>query len=374
MAHEFPQPGSGFSVEDGNIRFGLSALKNIGPQFISSLIRIRETTGPFSDVDDFISKAKDIGINKKQFETLIKSGSLDSLGKKRSQLLAVYESLFDSVQTSRVPEGQIDIFSTGDGEKIAPKIEFPDIPELSAREKLNLEKETSGIYLSGHILDDYSENVASVDHIDISTITGAFEDDTEGSFTSGLDDGQQQFRDRQRVTVVGIVTARTAKTTKKGDPMAFITVEDSTGQIECIVFSDTLEKVGYLLAPDSVVAVSGSLSLRDGEAPKIIASDASPLIINSSYENTSESPERAIPDKKPVSSVSKLFLRIPSREDKAYKRAAALLSIFPGTVPVIFYDESTGQYDKNGIANVTASPLVLSELMRMLGEDNVVAK
>ena len=366
--------GSGFSVEDGNIRFGLSALKNIGPQFISSLIGIRETTGPFSDVDDFISKAKDIGINKKQFETLIKSGSLDSLGKKRSQLLAVYESLFDSVQTSRVPEGQIDIFSTGDGEKIAPKIEFPDIPELSAREKLNLEKETSGIYLSGHILDDYSENVASVDHIDISTITGAFEDDTEGSFTSGLDDGQQQFRDRQRVTVVGIVTARTAKTTKKGDPMAFITVEDSTGQIECIVFSDTLEKVGYLLAPDSVVAVSGSLSLRDGEAPKIIASDASPLIINSSYENTSESPERAIPDKKPVSSVSKLFLRIPSREDKAYKRAAALLSIFPGTVPVIFYDESTGQYDKNGIANVTASPLVLSELMRMLGEDNVVAK
>ncbi|MBR3416884.1 MAG: DNA polymerase III subunit alpha, partial [Clostridia bacterium] len=365
--------GSGFSVEDGNIRFGLSALKNIGPQFISSLIGIRETSGPFTDVDDFISRTKDIGINKKQFETLIKSGALDSLGKKRSQLLAVFESLFESVQTSKVPEGQIDLFSTEDGAKIKPKIVFPDIPELSAREKLSLEKETSGIYLSGHILDDYSENVASTDHFDISSIINAF-DDEDGSYATGIDDVQSLFRDRQRVCVVGIITSRTAKTTKKGDPMAFVTVEDSTGQIESIVFSDILERVGYLLVPDSVVAVSGSLSLRDGESPKIIVSDVSPLIINSSFVKDTEQPVRGDSYDISHSSLTKLFLRIPSTEDKTYKRVIALLSIFPGNVPVIFYDESTGQYDKNGIVKATPSPLVVSELKKILGEENVVAK
>ena len=366
--------GSDFKVEDGNIRFGLSALKNIGPQFISSLIGIRETSGPFSDVDDFVSRTHDIGINKKQFETLIKSGALDSLGKKRSQLLAVFDSLFDSVQSSKVPEGQIDLFSTEAGGKIAPKIEFPDIPELSAREKLNLEKETSGIYLSGHILDDYSENAASVDHYDISAITGAFDEDTEGSFSAQIEDPQPQFADRQLVTVVGIITARTAKTTKKGDPMAFLTLEDVTGQIECIVFSDTLERIGYLLVPDGVVAVSGTLSIRDGESPKIIVSAAVPLMINSSFTEETGKAVKSQPEKKTSDRISKLFLRIPSQNDKVYKRVTALLEIFPGAVPVIFFDESTGRYDKNGILNTTASPLVVSELERMLGEGNVVKK
>ena len=126
--------------------------------------------------------------------------------------------------------------------------------------------------------------------------------------------------------------------------------------------------------PDSVVAVSGSLSLRDGESPKIIVSDVSPLIINSSFVKDTEQPVRG--DSYDIShpSLTKLFLRIPSTEDKTYKRVIALLSIFPGNVPVIFYDESTGQYDKNGIVNAAPSPLVVSELKKILGEENVVAK
>ncbi len=365
---------SDFSVEDGNIRFGLSALKNIGPQFISSLISIRETSGPFSDVDDFIMRTRDIGINKKQFEVLIKSGALDSLGKKRSQLLAVFESIFDSVQSSKTPEGQIDLFSTEDGGKIAPKIEFPDIPELSSREKLTLEKETSGIYLSGHILDDYSENVAGVSHTDISAITAAFEDDADSSYGTESENNTCLLRDRQRVTVVGIVTSRNAKTTKKGDPMAFLTLEDVTGQIECIVFSGTLERIGYILVPDSVVSVSGSLSIRDGETPKVIVSDDVPLQINSSYSEKRDNISNAVSKTGEEATVTKLFVRVPSTKDAVYKRVRALLELFPGAVPVIFFDKSTGEYDKNGIYYTTPSPLVLSELKRMLGEGNVVSK
>ncbi|MBR7032301.1 MAG: DNA polymerase III subunit alpha [Clostridia bacterium] len=366
---------SGFSVENGNIRFGLSALKNIGPQFISSLIALRESNGLFSDVDDFISRTREIGINKKQFETLIKSGALDSLGKKRSQLLAVFDSVFDSVQSSKIPEGQIDLFATDAGQKISPKIAFPDIPELSVREKLTLEKETSGLYLSGHILDDYSENVSSLEHFDISAIISAFSDD-ESSFDAGigLPDLTSVFRDRQRVTVVGIITSRTAKTTKRGDPMAFITVEDKTGQIECIVFSDVLEKVGFVLVPDGVVAVSGSLSVRDGESPKIIVSDGMPLIINSSYIGKEANPEKKVSDNKTHTPITKLFLRVPSKNDKVYKRVIALLEIFPGAVPVVFFDGSTGEYDKGCVASTSVSSFVLSELEKMLGKDNVVPK
>ena len=370
---------SDFSVEDGNIRFGLSALKNIGPQFIFSLIALRDASGPFADVDDFVRRIREINVNKKQLETLIKSGALDSLGKKRSQLLAAFERIYELSQDSKENDGQIDMFSTIDGVDLEPKIAFPDIPELSAREKLNLEKETAGIYLSGHILDDYSDNISALDHVEIASIVNAFSsDESFEADLSGTDsDNGTDFHDRQKVTIVGLVASRTSKMTKKGDPMAFVTIEDRTGQIETLVFSDVLERVGYLLVPDGVVSVFGSLTLRDGDIPKIIVSDVHPLLINPSFESEEHQGKISLRDARTVSnptSVSKVFLRIRSKDDPLYKRVRAILEIFPGTVPVIFYDDSTEQYDKGTIIGTESSELVISELRRILGDENVVLK
>ena len=372
---------STFSVEDGNIRFGLSALKNVGPQFIGELLSVRELGGEFSDFDDFIDRTRGINVNKKQLETLIKSGALDSLGKKRSQLLAVYDTVLDAQASSKAPEGQLDLFSAVDEVKdVLPGIEYPDIPELSAREKLNLEKETSGLYLSGHILDDYSANIAAVDHVDIGALVSAFSDEAEDADDDPAAAGgrfDSEFRDRQRLTVLGTVVSRTAKTTKKGDPMVFVTLEDRTGQLELIVFSSALEKIGYLLTPDSVVAVAGTLSLRDGDLPKVIVSDAFPLLINGVYGSERQTVSQTGAGKRNIGGgerPEKIFIRVPSLNDRAAVRAKALIAIFPGAVPVIFFDASTGQYEKERLSCADPTELVVSELKKMVGEENVVVR
>ncbi len=350
-----------FHVEGNNIRFGLVALKNVGRAFIDLVIREREISGRFTDIQDFVDRMKPHGINKRQMEALIKSGSLDSLGARRSQLLDVYEKLLEKDASSSL-EGQIDMFSMiDDRESIIPKIELKDIPEFSVRQLLLLEKEASGMYLSGHILDDFDKSAKSYSHHSISDILLSF------SESSDID----TFKDGDKVCICGAVTKRTNKQTRKGDHMAFITVEDRTGEIEVIIFANMLANVGHMLFTDSVVCVKGSITVKDEESPKIILYEAKALVSNEEYvePNQVNTFSGKNEKKEPV-----LYLRVPSVNSCEYSKACAFIEIFKGSIPVVIYAADTKKKFKTAGFGVYLDEFTVNELKEILGEDSVVLK
>jgi len=368
---------SGFHVEGDNIRFGLSALKNVGISFIESVVEEREAKGPFEDFSDFVARMRERDINKRQLETLIKSGSLDSLGAKRSQMLAVYEAALEK-RNSNVPDGQIDMFADCDAPPPpVPKILMPDMPEVSEREKLNMEKESSGMYLSGHLLDSYSRHLADLRTDPVSQILRSAEDgaaDGEGGYEMGSP--TSAYSDKSPVTVAGVITKRTGKTTKNGEEMAFITVEDKTGEIETLFFPRQFAKYSHILPYGAAIILAGKVSLREGESAKIIAERAGPLMNDGSYvpAKTDVGAERSASEPHSNAPVSKIFLRVESLKSPECRRALAVAEIFEGAVPVILYDKEKGDYVKERIITTSATPFVLGELKDILGAENVVAR
>ncbi len=344
-----------FHVENRNIRFGLAALKNIGKSFVDDLINERQRNGLYKDVEDFIERAKKYSINKRQLEALIKSGATDCLNVKRSQFLAVYESLLEKNNNSAL-EGQLDMFSSIDTSSInVPKLEFPDIPEFPTKEKLKLEKECSGIYLSGHLLDDYSDSLKKIKTDKISDIINSFNDN----------ETEVEYKDDQKVTITGIITKRVNKQTRKGDSMAFITVEDRAAEIEVVVFPGQLASVSHQLLPETVVKIVGNVTAREEENAKLKLQSVVVL------ENNEEFRRRQITTQnKPQS----LYIKVSSMDSEEYKRAYAFCEIFKGNVPVIVYDDSTGKKYKSSNFGITVSEFTIKELKVILGEKSVVLK
>lgn len=356
-----------FHAEEGGIRFGLCALKNIGRSFIDTMIAERERDGLFQDFDDFLERSKELGINKRQMEALIKSGALDSLGPKRSQMLAVYEPLLER-GTSPGLEGQLDLFSAVPmGEAVAPKTAFPDIPELSTAEKLHLERESSGMYLSGHILDDYTDHMDALQCADAAGIINAFSQDAEG---------EPQYREKDTVVLAGVILSRTNKNTRSGEAMAFITLEDLTGEIELILFPGPLAAHTYLLTTGSIIAVRGTISVREEEEPKILVNSVMALEKNgggtplfTQKETKEKTPDRAAPEH-----TQKLYIKVPSQNSAAFRRASAFLSIFPGNIPVTFYDEEAKTAFRGINFGALVNDFTLRELRDILGDTAVVVK
>ncbi len=361
-------PDVNFSVtdfhSDGNsIRFGLGALKNLGTAFTDMLVRERERNGAFCDFDDFLSRMQKIGMNKRQMEALIKSGALDCLGVYRSRMLAVYETLMER-GSDRQLEGQLDIFSTVMSDEVkAPKTEFPQIPELSAAEKLRCEREISGMFLTGSLLDDYSENVEKLNADRISDIIKSFGEDPDGI-----------YKEKQTVTVCGMITARTNKSTRSGDPMAFVTVEGTDASIELVVFPKVLSEYSGYLVKDRAVCVRGQISVREEEDAKILASSFIPLSRNG------EAPElfdaKPAPKKEEPKNTGsyKLYLKVPSLDSDVFKRVFSFIEIFRGNIPVTVYDASTGKASALMGGGIRLNDFIYSELREILGEESVVLK
>ncbi len=220
-----------FTVEEGGIRFGLVAIKNIGRGFIQAVMREREQA-PFTSLYDFCDRMTGSDINKRAVENLIRSGAFDSLGARRSQLIQVYESVMDAVADSRRQnlEGQMDFFSLADGgngeKRTVKEIPLPDIDEYTPEERMLMEKETTGLYLSGHPMDQYRE---AVRRLGAPTIGSILEDFAQ-------EGGPTRFADDQRITICGIVTSSKTKTTKNNSLMAYVTVEDDTASMELLCF------------------------------------------------------------------------------------------------------------------------------------------
>ena len=347
-----------FTVEEGGIRFGLVAIKNIGRGFIQAVMRDRAEKGPFTSLYDFCDRMADSDINKRAVENLIRSGAFDSLGARRSQLIQVYESVMDAVADSHRQnlEGQMDFFSmaAGPDSKAAVKeIPLPNIDEYTPEQLMLMEKETTGLYLSGHPMDQYRDAVRRLGAPTIGSILADF----------AQEGGPTRFADDQRVTICGIVTSSKTKTTKNNSLMAYVTVEDDTASMELLCFARVLESCGAYLKENQAVVVKGRLSVRDEKAPQLLCDSAYPL---GGAEPPSPAGKRtqAVPGQV-------LYLKFPSLDHPSVRHMKLVFQMFPGTTAVKMVMADTRKvYGTHAVLHEA----LLQEARETLGDENVVVK
>ena len=349
----------GFTVESEGIRFGLVAVKNIGRGFIQNLIRERESGGPFTGFQDFCQRMYDYDMNKRASENLIRAGAFDSLGAKRSQLVAVNDKLIDAIGSTRRQnlEGQLDFFGIGGGETRArtAQMELPNIPEFAPEELMRQEKEVTGLYLSGHPMNAYRDAARAAGAAHIAAVHADF----------AQEGGPSSFQDEQRITVAGIVTAAQTKSTRSGSLMAYVTVEDDGGSIELLCFAKTLEKYGRLLKEGTPVVVRGKLSVRDEKPPQILCDTVFPLA------DGAPAPQRESSSVVQPVEGKLLWLRCPSADHPAAAHIRRVFAMFPGPTPARLVYADTGK--RLGTTCLLTRSL-LDELEDALGKENVVVQ
>jgi DNA polymerase-3 subunit alpha len=352
-----------FTVEEAGIRFGLVAIKNIGRGFIQSVMREREN-GIFTSLHDFCSRMNGSDMNKRAVENLIRSGAFDSTGARRSQLIKVYETVMDSIaaQQRQNLEGQLDFFSmaseNGSGSKSVKETPLPDIPEYTSQELMMMEKETTGLYLSGHPMDQYRDTIRK---LNAPTIGAIIEDFAQ-------EGGPVRFADNQRITIAGVVTSSKTKTTKNNSLMAYVVVEDNTASMELLCFSKVLDTCGAYLRENQTVVVKGRLSVRDEKAPQIMCDSVYPL---STVEGgIPQQQEQVVRDEKTLDG-STLFLKFPSLDHPSVRHMKLVFAMFPGTTQVKMVMADTR---KVYATQVQLHRALIEEAKETLGGENVVIR
>ena len=267
--------------ENGNIRFGLGSIKNVGIAPVEAIIKEREENGEFKDFTDFCERIEDKGVNKKCIESLIKSGAFDSFEQNRSTLLASFEAIIDTIQSTKKKglEGQFSMFdfgtSTDETNNLNDvKYQYNVQEEFTEKELLSQEKEMLGIYLSGHPLEKLKDEIEKQTTIlsrDILLINRKNEEMQQEDNLQNQFENTSKFKDGQEVTIAGIITAIKKKFTKTNKIMAFITIEDLYGQVEVITFENAYLSAKESLVEENIVLIKGRLSLRDEENATIIA-------------------------------------------------------------------------------------------------------
>ena len=361
------------------ILFGLGAVKTVGQGAVDAIIRERKN-GAYRDIFDFCRRIDTSECNKRVVESLIKAGAFDGMGGNRPQLLAVFESAMDANSSLRkqTVDGQISLFDMAFGG--APLVQenhtLPNLPDYPLRQRLALEKEIAGVYITGHPLDDYRDVLGKL------------------PFSTADLDGLEERGDRglsldgQIVDMGGILTEVKGKATKKGAYMGFITLEDLTGQIECLVFPKVYERYQGMMAVDDLVVLHGRLSIREEEAPKLLVEKLIPLEAWHPEESAPAAPmgqstARPVPPPKRHASEApkltdaqaaakaprKLYLRLNRPQMDA---ASSTLSLYPGSVPVYLHlpaEKMTLLAPKTGWCD--ASDGCLNRLNALLGAENV---
>ena len=361
------------------ILFGLGAVKTVGQGAVDAIIRERKN-GAYRDIFDFCRRIDTSECNKRVVESLIKAGAFDGMGGNRPQLLAVFESAMDANSSLRkqTVDGQISLFDMAFGG--APLVQenhtLPNLPDYPLRQRLALEKEIAGVYITGHPLDDYRDVLGKL------------------PFSTADLDGLEEREDRglsldgQIVDMGGILTEVKGKATKKGAYMGFITLEDLTGQIECLVFPKVYERYQGMMAVDDLVVLHGRLSIREEEAPKLLVEKLIPLEAWHPEESAPAAPmgqstARPVPPPKRHTSEApkltdaqaaakaprKLYLRLSRPQMDA---ASSALSLYPGSVPVYLHlpaEKMTLLAPKTGWCD--ASDGCLNRLNALLGAENV---
>ena len=340
------------AVEEG-IRFGLVAVKGVGRNFINGLLEERRKGGDFTDFMDFCDRMFQLDLNRRALENLIKCGAFDRMGYRRSQLLMVYGQVLDGIAASRKRnlEGQLDLFGGGaqEGEKAVPALVLPNVPEYDAQELMSMEKETTGLYLSGHPMDQYREMARRQGAVTIGSIMNDFQ----------REEGPQQYRDGQRVVIAGVISNYKTRTTRNNTLMAYVNLEDDTSGIELLCFSRVLEESGSYIRENAAVLARGKISVRDEKEPQLMVDAIMPLQDNMEIQERGEKREK------------RLYLRFPNREDPRLRKVKLVLSMFPGEEQIILYFEDC---KKRVGTRGQCHPALIQDLTERLGQENVVLK
>lgn len=350
-----------FTVSNGNIRFGMLAIKNLGRNFIRNIISERNA-GKFTSFYNFCSRMHGSDFNKRAVESLIKSGALDGLGANRRQMLMAMNEIIDELDSKkrRNVEGQIGLFDSVGGESYSESaLKFFD--EFPQSELLAMEKSTTGLYLSGHPMASHAELAASMGCVRIAELANSGENI------------HSSHKDGERTKIMGIITDVKKKITKSDTTMAFVDVEDTSGSIEIIVFPKVLTENAMMLETGKVLVFYGRLDVRDEEPSKLICEHIYTVEAAKDYfsqKSVQSSDSIAGPVRKRRSG---LFLKFPTEGTPEQAQAEKLLAIFDGRVPLYYYFADTGKYAHQPYErSVDVNEPLLNELKRVLGEENVV--
>ena len=345
-----------FTVEGNAIRFGLSAVKNVGRAMIANLVSERMRGGIFKSFSDFIDRMAGKDMNKRALEGLINCGAFDSMGIKRSQLRAVYESALEG--TARAARdnvaGQMSLFDEIDD--AGGEMDFPDIPELSKKELLKMEKQATGMYFSGHPMEEYADRIKKLTKYSIGDVLSSVHKDEDGNYHAA----EGGIKDDDMIVICALVSSRKNKTTRSSNAqMAFLTLEDAYGSVECIVFPKVLSDYSPILQEDNLIAVTARLSIREDEEPKLLMQAAQPIdeAIASHVE-----PKR-------------LYIQLETRSEENLKQTEEALAPYRGDMEVRLFFKDTKQITRaprrlyfNGTQGA------VEDLKSIFGENNVKIK
>ena len=351
------QSGADFTVSGDSIRFGLAAVKGVGRGFVKEVFAQRQKNGPFTSFPDFCRRMSHADLNKRVLENLIRCGAFDSMGVFRSQLLDAYEQVVDSIARAQRQnlEGQFDLFGGGGETARSEEMHLKNIPEFSRRELMNMEKETTGLYMTGHPMDEYRALARQYHASSIGAILTDF----------AQEGGAEKFRDGQKVVLAGVVTSSKTKTTRNNTLMAYVTLEDDTGSMELLVFSRVLGESGAYLKENMPILTEGRISVRDEKAPQLMCDWVRPL----------EQVGEGIPGFTPGAAAQerkKLYIRLPAGEDPRWRKIQLILEMFPGDG--LFKAKFEAENCWAPARPVLVHPALLRELEELLGKENVVVK
>jgi DNA polymerase III subunit alpha len=340
---------SKFTVRGDKIRFGLAAVKNVGVNVIESIVKSREEKGKFNSLTDFYNKIDVSLVNKRAIESLIKAGAFDNFKVFRSQMLAVYEKLLEGMHNDKKKniEGQLNLFSDFTENLDFLEVKYPTIKEFEKKYLLAMEKEMTGLYLSGHPLEEFEETLKLQTNTRISEIVSS------ESLEEGAPVQTARIRDGDRVIIGGMISEVTKKVTKTKDMMAFIRIEDMYGGVEVIIFPKVLKVYNHLIQEDAVIKISGRVSIREDEPPKILCETLEPL------EKMSN---------------EKVYVLIDNEtlKKEAFEKMKNALKANKGTQPVLICTKKERlkfQVDKEFY--VKTSEKLVEELSQMFGPGNV---
>lgn len=319
---------AGFSAAGDGIRFGLLAIRGLGSHIIRQLVQERETNGKYRSLQDFCERNAGAELNKRAVESLIRAGAFDGLGWNRRQMIFAYEQILSAAanQSRSVISGQLSLFG-GDMAEEAPAMQPEDVPEYDEQALLQMEKEVTGLYLSGHPLSRWRAHCQLLRMPEIADA--------------------RRMKHNTAVSLLCLVKEARQHITKKGDKMCYLTLEDFTGTLECLVFQSLYPSVQKLLLPDAVLYVNGKISAKDGEARLFCDGIMS---------------EQSFAD---LTASKQLCCKVSDAE--LMQKIAALCKRFPGNTPYCFWQTVSRKYlrtkTENGVEISSRFLKCLSELL-----------
>lgn len=333
-----------FHVEGENIRFAMSAVKNVGENAVAQIIEEREIGGAFTSLQNFVKRMRDKDVNKRLVDSLIKAGAFDEINENRASLLANLENIWESMSSEKRKniDGQVSLFDMGMQSDAG--IPLLEVPNFDKKALLAIEKEVLGLYVSGHPIAEYASELAKK----TSYNTSVFRDMEENY-------EQYQYDDNKRILFGGMISEKTSKTTRNNSIMMFLNLEDQYGNVEAVVFPKVLEQTTARMDKNDIVMVEGRLQIREDDRVKIIAQ---------SITNFDASADGA-----------KVYIRVPAMDSEIVSKVEQVVFQNPGYTKLVFYDQNSKQSFESKKYNAMAlSEFTKSLLIDIAGDKNVAVK